>query len=131
MCQLLTKEYNNTLWNNVYNKQSRTVFCNELWNFLLVQIISQKLNLHYRIFFLILDRSPDKYKNNELWMSRIAPAQPAPQTFISMLRASLLTCWHVYLFIYLFGANQKEHSSVRCCKRNVRSMQIWVSISFT
>ena len=30
----------------------------------------------------------------------------------------------IYLFIYLLSANQKEHTSVRCCERNVRSMQI-------
>ena len=35
-------------------------------------------------------------------------------------------------FIYLFGANQKEHTIVRCYERkNERSMQMWVDISFT
>ena len=37
----------------------------------------------------------------------------------------------IYLFIYLFGANQREHSSVRWHERNARSVQMWMDISFT
>ena len=33
-----------------------------------------------------------------------------------------------YLFIYLFGANQKEHLSVRWYERNARSVQMWKDI---
>ena len=38
-------------------------------------------HLEILTIFLILARSPDQHKNNELRMDQIAPAQPAPQIF--------------------------------------------------